>query len=457
MKIQTDGAAMNPATPKTEPPPLTQRRITASRQVVGGGIVWPGKSNSLPFISRIVRLVLTLGCFVAPARAADTVPEPRPAQTDYLVGAHYFPGWKEGTEKVHQGWANIVPFPDRTPLLGYYDEGNPEVADWEIKWALEHGIHYFVYCWYRNRNNLGRPVTERDLNLGHAIHEGLFHAKYASRFQFAIMWENNGAGVASSDDLFQNLLPFWMENYFKHPSYLKVDGKPVLYVYQPGKAVNDLGSVEKVRIVFEQMREFSRAQGFAGLLVLCNQGSTDPKVIARYRDCGYDAQFAYALNPHKDLRPSPQDVIAYQLDTIKAGNSGTLPFVPCASMGKDNMAWQDTRPNARAALKPETMFRWRLSPEQFQNLLQQIKTTVMDRAPSGSLERRMLLLDNWNEWGEGHFIAPHAGAGFGYLRAVREVFTRCDNRPDYRSPYELGLGPYDSRYRGGVKAPPPPQ
>ncbi len=45
--------------------------------------------------------------------------------------------------------------------------------------------------------------------------------------------------------------------------------------------------------------------------------------------------------------------------------------------------------------------------------------------------------------GEGHFIAPHAGGGFGYLKAVREVFTRQNNKPDYRSPFELGLGPYD--------------
>ena len=30
-----------------------------------------------------------------------------------------------------------------------------------------------------------------------------------------------------------NVLPFWIENYFTHPSYLKIDGKPVLYIWVP--------------------------------------------------------------------------------------------------------------------------------------------------------------------------------------------------------------------------------
>jgi hypothetical protein len=58
----------------------------------------------------------------------------------------------------------------------------------------------------------------------------------------------------------------------------------------------------------------------------------------------------------------------------------------------------------------------------------------------------LFTLDNWNEWGEGHYLAPHVTDGFGYLDAVREVFTRCDNAPDHRLPAELGLGPYDAGY-----------
>jgi hypothetical protein len=42
----------------------------------------------------------------------------------------------------------------------------------------------------------------------------------------------------------------------------------------------------------------------------------------------------------------------------------------------------------------------------------------------------MLLLPNWNEFGEGHFMMPSNRAGFGYLDALREVFTQGGSHQD---------------------------
>lgn len=144
------------------------------------------------------------------------VPEPRPAESDYIGLMHYCALWKEGT---HYGWQRIEPWPGRRPAIGWYDEGTPEVADWHIKYALEHGVNAFIYCWYR-----AHMEPEIEHTLGHAIHDGLFHAKYRDKFKFCIMWENGCApGVKDAHDLLNNVLPFWIENYFTHPSYLKLD------------------------------------------------------------------------------------------------------------------------------------------------------------------------------------------------------------------------------------------
>ena len=77
----------------------------------------------------------------------DYVPEPQPVSSDYLIGVHYYPAWKKGAAQLHNGFRQIDEYPERTPLLGHYDEDNPEVIDWEIKWASEHGINCFIYCW----------------------------------------------------------------------------------------------------------------------------------------------------------------------------------------------------------------------------------------------------------------------------------------------------------------------
>ena len=161
------------------------------------------------------------------------VPEPQPAKSDRIVAAHYYAAWKKGAAGVHDGFDDLAAeFPDRTPLMGYYDEENPEVCDWEIKWATEHGINCFIYCWYRKLENTGKTVTVNDLRCGHGLHEALFNSKFQKYMKFAIMFEASPRwGGTSATDMPENLMPFWMENYFKRENYLIIDNKPVLFVY----------------------------------------------------------------------------------------------------------------------------------------------------------------------------------------------------------------------------------
>jgi hypothetical protein len=364
----------------------------------------------------------------------DYVPAPEPATTDYLIGAHYFPGWKSGT---HQGWEAIDGYPDRMPLLGTYEEGTPEVADWEIKWCLEHGIHFFVYCWYRERTNVGHPLTPADARLGHALHEGLFHARYGGLFRFAIMWENykTRGMVASLDDLMHNLLPFWIEQYFTRDNYLVLDNKPALFVYHIESMLEHLDGLDNARKAVVLMREAVCKAGFDDLLLMAEHRGADTNKLALMRDCGFDGSFAYCWHPDQRF-PTNDEVIDYQLAIMKQRyEDSILPFVPTASMGWDPWPWRSTNPNT-PWVNPDTMRRWLLEPAAWRSLLEKVKV-MMDTHNAS-----MLLLDNWNEWAEGHYIAPHAYGGFKYLQAVREVFTHRDNLPDYRCPAQLGLGPY---------------
>ena len=90
----------------------------------------------------------------------DYVPQPRGPDTgDYLIGAYYFPGWN-----AYDRWEILDDFPERRPLLGYYREGDPEIADWHTYWALSHGIDFFVYDWYWNRGERRLEHALRDLN-----------------------------------------------------------------------------------------------------------------------------------------------------------------------------------------------------------------------------------------------------------------------------------------------------
>ena len=199
------------------------------------------------------------------ARQLPYIPEPMVVRTKVLVGAHHCPLWE--ADKPYM-WANIVKHPERTPALGLYAQENPEVADWETKWAVEHGISFFVYCWYRTSQG-GAVKTQ----FGSAIHDALFKSRFADKMKFTIMWENQSrgkAGVADERDLMVNLLPYWMTNYFQHPSYLKIAGKPLLFIYRPEFLVPDLGGVENVEQAFDRMRQACRDAGFAGCISSAN-------------------------------------------------------------------------------------------------------------------------------------------------------------------------------------------
>jgi hypothetical protein len=361
---------------------------------------------------------------------ADYVPEPVIPQSDYLVGAHYCPLWKQGSRGAG-GWQEIVPFPERKPALGWYDEGDPEVTDWDIKWALEHGIQYFVYCWYRTNQGHGVQTS-----LSHAIHEGLFNAKYGSKFKFAIMWENQSkgsAGVASEKDLLETLLPYWIDNYFKRPNYLKIDNKPLLFIYRPEFLIDDLGNVENVRSAIGKMREVCKRAGFAGLTVLGEYRGVEPAPLKLMVDEGLDYGFQYCWpvggQPTPDVAVKAQDSYMREWQRLNI-----IPGVMTASMGWDPRAWYTTDAY------------WRLPPADFKRVLENTKA-FMATVPKDQLGSKMVLLDNWNEFGEGHYIAPHRQYGFGYLDAVRDVFTKSPGPHTDLVPEDIGLGPYDKLFR----------
>ncbi|MGO8679286.1 MAG: LamG-like jellyroll fold domain-containing protein [Limisphaerales bacterium] len=368
----------------------------------------------------------------------DYVPEPvAPPPGRYTLWTHYCPLWKTGT---HIGWSAIEPWPEREPVLGWYNEGDPEVADWHIKYWLEHGITGVIYCWYRS--NLNAPVTQ---SLGHAIHDGLLKARFLPRIKFGIMWENGcGQGVGSTADFLDNLLPFWIENYFSHPSYLRVDGKPVLYIWVPQNVTRQLGSSREVRRVFETARARCKARGLGGLYIVGCVGTADRPPLETMASEGWDASSAYGAGWRQpaevktvgDFVCAPDDGFVDQQEQIwKAKRSfGLLPDITAAMMGWDSRPWK------------ETPFFWSdNTPEKFRDLCRRAKA-VMDAAPAAGPAGNTLIFCCWNEFGEGHYIEPTRGYGFDYLDVIRDVFTGAPSAHTDIAPGDLGRT-CDSWYR----------
>ena len=360
----------------------------------------------LPTVKTATRLEFTASPAFEPA-AVDHhayVPQPHPVVSEYLVGSYYFPGWRSGT---HQGWPALREFPERKPVLGWYEEGEPEVADWHIKWAVEHGISFFAYDWYWDRGQR---------HLEHALHDGLFHARYRKLLKFCLLWANHNPPGSSSEEDLMAVTRYWLANYFLRPEYLKIDNRPVVIIFSPQRMTGDMGPAAVKRSV-QRMRAMCRAAGLSGLYLIGCSGP-DPKAVAVMHEEGYDAVTGYnyasaGMQPGVRVAAYDSAIEGYEKIWQTIAGFGPLDYIAVTEPGWDARPWHGD----------DTIVRTGRHPEKYQRMLE-LARAFADAHPIGASRQKIVLSEAWNEYGEGAEIEPQREFGFGYLDAVRNVFAK---------------------------------
>lgn len=380
------------------------------------------EAASVPLVEARTRIEVTPN--PAAAGPAAYVPEPRPVRGPFEVGVYYFPGWPTAGP-----WEPIRDFPERKPVLGWYREGDPEVADWHIKWAVEHGITFFAYDWYWSRGAR---------QLEHGLHDGYLKARYRHLLKFCLLWANHNApGTSSADDCLA-VTRHWIAHYFRLPEHLRIDGKPVMIVFSPDRLSADLGSAQ-VKTVFDRMRRECADAGLAGLyLVAC---VPDAGVARQCAAEGYDAVTAYTW-PHLGVpagelfAPFATLPAGYQRQWNHIADTAGIPLIPPICGGWDSRPWHGDH----------QFVRYDRTPALLAAHLRDARAFVEERTRSAPASvQPVVLIEAWNEFGEGSYIEPHAEFGFGYLDAVREVFggpAATEAHLDL-TPADIGRGPYD--------------
>ena len=342
---------------------------------------------------------------------ADYVPQPKPVAASHLLGVQSCNLWREGT--AYAGWDYVYPFADkRKPYLGWYDEGNPEETDWEIKWQVEHGIGFEMHCWYRPNNAINHPI--KDGVLDQNIIKGLFNARYSNLKKFAIMCTDEGACETNPQDWRDNIIPYWIEYFFKDPRYLKIDGKPVLSIYHLGNLQRMFGGAEGARQAIQVLRDEVAKAGFPGLVLFMELRSADRDTMKAMKAMGVDYCYAYTWGT-PDVNAQRKNNLAQR----DAANAEQFSMLPSVSMGWDREPWGVHEGGSVPMADYRTLLQW-------------ARDEFMPSLPADSLGRRIVMLPNWNEFGEGHFMLPNTSGGFGYLDALREVFGEAGAHEDVK-------------------------
>lgn len=378
------------------------------------------------------------------AGACSVKDKTREGEPDTYVCAYIWPSchddslahqwlWPEGIgewEVIKQGDKR---YPDhyqpRQPLWGYEMDNDPKVVEKWIQTALKYGVNTFIYDWYwfTKDDEYSGPYLES------ALDDGFLKAPSNRKMNFYIMWANhyvvynywnyhkwgdNKELLFSPEvdwDKFKKIVDRVINQYFKQPNYVKIDGCPVFGIFSINALVKSFGTVDEAAKAMDYFRSEVQKAGFPDLHVQEIQGGghmMNEDCIAKmkalisklrinsealYNMGGFDPDYLVHGKKAIDIRA--------QMDSVF-----DVPVFPCVSVG-----WDDS---PRFPAKGENDFtRYHNTPVSFAAFLANAKEYV-DSHPG---QPRFMMINAWNEWVEGSYLLPDRLNGFGYLQAVRDV------------------------------------
>ena len=244
------------------------------------------------------------------------------------------------------------------------------------------------------------------------------------------MWANHAPFANHTIEQLLEVTDYWLKYYFKLDCYYKIDGKPVVSFFAVDNLTHDLNGSENVAKAFDAMQKRVQSAGLPGIyFIAC--GDNSPNSQKRFKTEGYDAISAYnypSAGAKSSLWASYKSLMKAHVDIWDNSlRDNTLTYIPLLNVGWDSRPWHGNN----------ALVRFGRSTEYFKDGLTYLKNW-MDKN-----NRRIAILEAWNEWGEGSYIEPNSEFGFGDLEAIRDVFGKPGDKPQNIAPSDVGLGDYD--------------
>ena len=302
----------------------------------------------------------------------------------------------------------------------YYDLTNPESLRWQAGLMNEYGIdgaciyHYWFkdgyqilekpaeillhskdiqmnFCfswanepWIRSWGNLNNANPWSEVMDREIVHDASDNG---------ILLEQNYGGVEEWEKHFKYLLPF-----FQDARYLRQEGKPVFMFYRP----QAIGCLKDMVICWRGLAENA---GLPGLYLM---------------GANTDAQTRSMLD--EPFLQEPQETLAMIPKTY--GEQGVAKYVSYQDV------WQSllTRPLPAFKASLGGFIGYDDSPRRGRNatIIYGKSHAVFKKSLTALLRKAakcgasFVILNAWNEWGEGMYLEPDEKEGFAYLKAVRE-------------------------------------
>ncbi|WP_415844500.1 glycoside hydrolase family 99-like domain-containing protein [Stutzerimonas zhaodongensis] len=294
--------------------------------------------------------------------------------------------------------------------VGYYHLDSPvqlaRQAD-QMRQAGVHGLIFYHY-WFAGKLILEKPAQ---MLLENPQIDMPFSFCWANE-NWTRRWDGNEkeillGQVYSHDDardFIRYMIPF-----FKDARYIKVDGRPLLFVYRPS-------SMEQCDDYLAIWRQECAEAGVASPYVVATltRGATAPQ------DYGMDAAVERVL---QDWTGGAVPDIKHQLRPYGEVNGSILNYTAVADhymekpLDNDYVLFRSLVPtwDNTARYGTEAFALHGFNPAKMQTWMESLIRYSEQNLPA---DRRFVVVNAWNEWAEGAHLEPDMRFGYGYLNAI---------------------------------------
>lgn len=325
----------------------------------------------------------------------------------FLLGAVYLawwenpckPGWFCHWSEVRADYAKGTT-PLGTPILGIYSSNDPLVIAKHIDWATGYGVDFFFF-------EFNGPESASRRFPPFLQHPLMSDIKFAFCYYTRRLAEDTGSlesidlNDPSTYSLLESDFEYIAKNYFPHPSYLRINGHPVVQLYFTFAFKGDLSKpVAKLR---DRMKELG-----SDIYLIGDQVSWGDEIdINRLKvfDAISNANDLVPPTSHPEWGADGRDRQEYSRWQSAARRAG-IELIPFAYPGYDDSHLTD-RPIGYGYVRRDAEF---------------LSYTVKS-AMQFADENRILGLVTFNDWGENTFVEPSVEDGFKYLQTLRDTLA----------------------------------
>mmetsp|Transcript_5323 Transcript_5323/g.11732 ORF Transcript_5323/g.11732 Transcript_5323/m.11732 type:complete len:596 (-) Transcript_5323:1072-2859(-) len=325
-----------------------------------------------------------------------------------LVGAYYYPWYGQDFHrgsKNHSYLRSKLSNPRQFPVLGEYDDTQPEVIARHLKWSRQNNIKLWVTSWWGE----GRRTDV-------TIKNHILTNPQLKDHKIAIFYETTGRIREKADYDLKEVRPdleYLCKQYFNHPNYYQKvddsDGKkrPVLFVYLTRK-LEDLGLLQEV---VSLMRQGAKDGGCGDIFIVGDQvfqgppSNNNPTHLIPFEILdavtNYDVYGSLRGNKAGGYVGSRQKVTNYYQGEQRAwkniAQSKDCAFIPSASPGFND---RGVRPEVGHIPLSRKLYPKAKEGSLFKAALQEGRTLV------DSAMDNLIMINSFNEWHEDTQIEP---------------------------------------------------